>query len=114
MTDYAAIATLLVEHPVTHAVNLDDPDDALQIAREMERLYGDKVVNLDIYLDDPKLRGKHMGFRILRSSRGFRLVNKISSPYRVGEFDIIAVHRTSEFPEIEVTAQLDLSTLFTI
>ena len=114
MTDYTAIATLLVGNPVTHAVNFDDPDDALQIVREMERLYGDKVVNLDHYLDDPRLRGKYRGFRILRSSWGLRLVNKVSSPYRVGEFDIIAAYRTSEFQETETTAQLDLSMLFTI
>lgn len=114
MIDYASIATLLVEHPVTHAVNFDDPDDALQIVREMERLYGHKVVNLDHYLDDPMLMGEYLGFRIIRASRGFRLVNKMSSPYRVGEFEIIAVHRTSEFQETETTAQLDLSTLFTI
>lgn len=114
MTDYTAIATLLVEHPATHAVNFDDPDDALQIVREMERIYGDKVINLDHYIDDPKLRGRYLGFRVIRSSLGLRLVNKTISPYRVGEFDIIAAYRTSEFQETETTAQLDLSMLFTI
>lgn len=114
MTDYAAIATLLVEHPCTHAVNFDDPDDALQIVREMKLLYGDKVINLDHYLDDPRLRGKYQGFRILRSAWGLRLVNKMSSQYRVGEFDVTTAHRASEFQETETTAQLDLSTLFTI
>ena len=116
MTDYASIATLLVQNPGTHAVNFDEPQDACGVFMELDRMYGPLIHNIDEY--------RRMNIRRISKMNGFRCVSRgdrslVLMNVSVGEYwsgflnDVTTVYRSGDFQaELDTTtSQLDLSAL---
>lgn len=117
MTDYyAAIATMLVQNPNTHAVNFDDPKDACGVFMELDRMYGPLIHNINEYRRmnvEGKLSRIH-GFRCVANYQyQLFLMNLSRGRYPNGISEVTTVYRSGDFQaELDTTtSQLDLSAL---
>lgn len=116
MTDYRAIAIMLVQNPNTHAVNFDDPQDACGVFMELDRMYGPLIHNINEYRRmnaEGKLARMH-GFRCVSDDKfQLDLLNLARGRYPNGISEVTTVYRSGDFQaELDTTTlQLDLSDL---